>query len=175
MVRYYALNIDLDLRMFPPKPRAPHSTDQECVLFLIKVKTKKNLAKRLHESTQQPDRSVRDSALRALYPLLFATYPVQAFNSLATQNDLRRRMMEQGAASAIIALAASSHSAKLRSECVEALCKLAVWPGSEAQVIAEVGEDKTSKKKVCACRHRHWLRFVSVHGHFWRETYIRAA
>lgn len=73
------------------------------------------------------------------YLLVHATHPVQAFNSLATENDLRRCMMDQGAASAIIALAASSHSAKLRSECVEALCKLAVWPGSEAQIIAEVG------------------------------------
>ena len=63
---------------------------------------------------------------------------MQAFNSLASEKDLRRRMMEQGAASAIVALAASSHNGRLRSECVEALCKLAVWPGSEAQIIAEV-------------------------------------
>lgn len=48
-------------------------------------------------------------------------------------------MMEQGAVPAIIALAASSHNRRLRSECIEALCKLAVLPGSEAQIIAEVG------------------------------------
>lgn len=47
-------------------------------------------------------------------------------------------MMEQGAAPAIIALATSSHNRSLRSECVEALCKLAVLPGSEAQIVAEV-------------------------------------
>lgn len=47
-------------------------------------------------------------------------------------------MMEQGAAPAIIALAASSHNRYLRIQCMEALCKLAVLPGSEAQIIAEV-------------------------------------
>lgn len=47
-------------------------------------------------------------------------------------------MIEEGAAPAIIALAASSHNRHLRSQCVEALCKLAVVPGSEAQIIAEV-------------------------------------
>lgn len=65
---------------------------------------------------------------------------LQVFNNLATEKDLRQRMLEQGAAPAIIALAASSHNRHLRSECVEALCKLAVQPGSEAQIIAEVRE-----------------------------------
>lgn len=49
--------------------------------------------------------------------------------------------MEQGAAPAIIALAASSHNRSLRRECVEALCKLAVLPGSEAQILAEVRKE----------------------------------
>lgn len=62
----------------------------------------------------------------------------QVFNNLATEKNLRQRMMEQGAAPAIIALAVSSHNRSLRSDCVEALCKLAVLPGSEPQIIAEV-------------------------------------
>lgn len=47
-------------------------------------------------------------------------------------------MVEQGAVSAIIALAASSHNRHLRIQSMEALCKLAVLPGSEAHIIAEV-------------------------------------
>lgn len=62
----------------------------------------------------------------------------QAFNSLATEFNLRSHMLQQGAAPAVIALAVSSHNRMLRSECVETLCKLAVIPGSEAQIIAEV-------------------------------------
>lgn len=69
--------------------------------------------------------------------LSFACF-LQVFNSLASEKDLRQPMMEQGAVPAIIALAASSHNRRLRSECIEALCKLAVLPGSEAQIIAEV-------------------------------------
>ncbi|CAM9901915.1 unnamed protein product, partial [Ectocarpus sp. 12 AP-2014] len=63
----------------------------------------------------------------------------EVFNNLATERTLRQRMIEEGAAPAIIALAASSHNRHLRSQCVEALCKLAVVPGSEAQIIAEGG------------------------------------
>ncbi|CBN77747.1 conserved unknown protein [Ectocarpus siliculosus] len=63
----------------------------------------------------------------------------EVFNNLATERSLRQRMIEEGAAPAIIALAASSHNRHLRSQCVEALCKLAVVPGSEAQIIAEGG------------------------------------
>lgn len=63
---------------------------------------------------------------------------LQVFNNLATEKNLRQRMLDQGAAPAIIALAASSNNRHLRSECVEALCKLAVQPGSEAHIIAEV-------------------------------------
>lgn len=63
---------------------------------------------------------------------------LQVFNNLATEKGLRQRMLDQGAAPAIIALAASSNNRHLRSECVEALCKLAVQPGSEAHIIAEV-------------------------------------
>ena len=72
-------------------------------------------------------------------PMLNATGShAQAFNSLATEEDLRRRMMELGATSSIIALANSSKNNMLRSECLEALCKLAAVPGSETQIIAEV-------------------------------------
>lgn len=65
----------------------------------------------------------------------------KAFNSLATEQGLRKPMLEQGACLAIVALGVSSHSRLLRSECVEALCKLAVVVGSEAQIIAEVPEE----------------------------------
>lgn len=63
---------------------------------------------------------------------------MQAFNSLATEFNLRSHMLEQGEAPAVIALAISSHNRMLRGECVETLCKLAVIPGSEAQIMAEV-------------------------------------
>eukprot|EP00752_Nemacystus_decipiens_P010361 g9231.t1 len=63
----------------------------------------------------------------------------EVFNNLATEKNLRQRMLDQGAAPAIIALAASSNNRHLRTQCVEALCKLAVQPGSEAHIIAEGG------------------------------------
>ena len=47
-------------------------------------------------------------------------------------------MIEQGAVPVIIGLASSSRSSVLLLECVEALCKLAVVPGSEALIIAQV-------------------------------------
>ncbi len=78
----------------------------------------------------------------------------QVFNNLATEKDLRQRMMEQGAAPAIIALAASSHNRSLRSDCVEALCKLAVLPGSEPQIIAEVWRADAFMKACENCSHR---------------------
>ena len=55
-------------------------------------------------------------------------------------------MLDQGAAPAIIALAASSNNRHLRSECVEALCKLAVQPGSEAHIIAEVSIENVRER-----------------------------
>lgn len=51
---------------------------------------------------------------------------------------MRQQVIEQGAVPVIIALASSSRSSVLLLECVEALCKLAVVPGSEALIIAEV-------------------------------------
>lgn len=72
----------------------------------------------------------------------------QVFNNLATEKDLRQLMLDQGAAPAIIALAAASNNRHLRSECVEALCKLAVQPGSEAHIIAEVDETCTGERGV---------------------------
>lgn len=66
-------------------------------------------------------------------------------------------MMEQGAAPAIIGLAASSHNRLLRTECMEALCKLAVVPGSEAQIVAEVcvaslAQDEKKRQKTAPTR-----------------------
>ncbi|CAM9405226.1 unnamed protein product, partial [Discosporangium mesarthrocarpum] len=67
------------------------------------------------------------------------THLKQAFNSLASETTLRRKILDQGGGAVIIALAISSHNRSLRRDCVEAICKLSALEGSEVEIMNEGG------------------------------------
>ncbi|CAM9829990.1 unnamed protein product, partial [Chrysoparadoxa australica] len=61
----------------------------------------------------------------------------RAFNSLASESRLRREILKEGAAGAVVALAQSTSHRGLKRQCMTTLCRLAAMEGAEVELMAQ--------------------------------------